>query len=661
MPQACPPPSLFCPAQGRGSGPRDSRLRCAVSQRVLATAPRDSSLDPSAPGLWAQVFHLAAMLCDEGASAQAQGGSRCASILPWVVRAARALSHFTARFRAKLLYSGQAFRAFALAGVNMARGGVAAARLEHSPLPSNAGWTLQVLLRLDPDNVVPWGGAGASGGESSRKTLVTIIEAHNLLLAYDVASAPGQLVLQAPAGDGLSSHATGAACPPGEWALVSLVADAAGALVLWVDARCVWQHSAAGAQEVPALRLVSAGGVAEGGAERLPTPHRGGAFCGALREVRLFAEALAPGPLRRAAALGPDSAGALHAHWSLRGAGGRATVTVTGPGALGASLVPAADSGAAEARAALSAEEAEEHWLLRTSRAANVLAATAATRLARGHNPSEEEALCERWLSSPLFAPGIGAEVTVSDMEARATSPVIVGLLQQRVAVRLSPELDNLECLVMVPPPPSFLQLPLPVSLLYTPSLPPECLVVVPPPPPPCPCPRRPACAARRPGAQAQARPSAAAARRADGAGGPQVVALHHCAVLERVLREPEEANLQPERPPWLEATCRSVSLAARQVRPGISATARPLGRAITWPGTVPCTPLPVGDFTFLPERRRFRTRQMRRHVMELRDLANHALKEGEEPRGWDVYCDPLLRRCGLLLQVSPPPPSPPY
>ena len=75
-----------------------------------------------------------AMLCDEGASAQAQGGSRCASILPWVVRAARALSHFTARFRAKLLYSGQAFRAFALAGVNMARGGVAAARLEHSPL-----------------------------------------------------------------------------------------------------------------------------------------------------------------------------------------------------------------------------------------------------------------------------------------------------------------------------------------------------------------------------------------------------------------------------------------------------------------------------------------------------------------------------------------------
>ena len=134
MPQACPPPSLFCPAQGRGSGPRDSRLRCAVSQRVLATAPRDSSLDPSAPGLWAQVFHLAAMLCDEGASAQAQGGSRCASILPWVVRAARALSHFTARFRAKLLYSGQAFRAFALAGVNMARGGVAAARLEHSPL-----------------------------------------------------------------------------------------------------------------------------------------------------------------------------------------------------------------------------------------------------------------------------------------------------------------------------------------------------------------------------------------------------------------------------------------------------------------------------------------------------------------------------------------------
>jgi hypothetical protein len=528
-----------------------------VSQRVLVPAPRDSSLGPSAPGLRAQVFHLAAMLCDEGASAQAQGDWRCASILPWVVRAARALSHFAARFRAKLLYSGQAFRAFALAGVNMARGGVAAARLEHSPLPSAAGWTLQVLLRLDPDNMVPWGSAGASGGESSRKTLVTIIEAHNLVLAYDVASAPGQLVLQAPARDGLSSHATGAACPPGEWALVSLVADAAGALVLWVDARCVWQHSAAGAQEVPALRLVSAGGMAEGGAERWPTPHRGGAFCGALREVRLFAEALALGPLRRAAALGPDSAGALHARWSLCGAGGRATVTATGPGALGASLVPATDSGAAEARAALSAEEAEEHWLLRTSRAANVLAATAATGLARGHNPSEEEALCERWLSSPLFAPGIGAEVTVSTMEAHATSPVIIGLLQQRVAVRLSPELDNLECLVMVPPLP-------------------------------CPWPRRPARAARRPGSQGRARPSAVAAHRGDGAGGSQVVALHHCAVLKQVLREGEEANLQPERPPWLEATCRSVSLAARQVRRGISATARPLGRAVTGLGQSP-------------------------------------------------------------------------
>jgi hypothetical protein len=50
----------------------------------------------------------------------------------------------------------------------------------------------------------------------------------------------------------------------------------------------------------------------------------------------------------------------------------------------------------------------------------------------------------------------------------------------------------------------------------------------------------------------------------------------------------------------------------------------------------------------------------MRRHVMELRDLANHALKEGEEPRGWDVYCDPLLRRCGLLLQVSPMCKAPP-
>ena len=179
------------------------------------------------------------------------------------------------------------------------------------------------MLRLDPDNVVPWGGAGASGGESSRKTLVTIIEAHNLLLAYDVASAPGQLVLQAPRRRRALLACDWRSVPAGRvGAGVAGGGCRRGARALGGRALRLAALGPQAPREVPALRLVSAGGVAEGGAERLPTPHRGGAFCGALREVRLFAEALAPGPLRRAAALGPDSAGALHAHWSLRGAGG---------------------------------------------------------------------------------------------------------------------------------------------------------------------------------------------------------------------------------------------------------------------------------------------------------------------------------------------------
>jgi hypothetical protein len=78
---------------------------------------------------------------------------------------------------------------------------------------------------------------------------------------------------------------------------------------------------------------------------------------------------------------------------------------------------------------------------------------------------------------------------------------------------------------------------------------------------------------------------------------------LHHSGALARVLTTASNA-----RTPRLEAMCQNVSLAARGVR---------------------------------------------RHVMEVRDIANLSLKEGEEPHPWSTYTEPVLARCKLLLATA--------
>ena len=45
--------------------------------------------------------------------------------------------------------------------------------------------------------------------------------------------------------------------------------------------------------------------------------------------------------------------------------------------------------------------------------------------------------------------------------------------------------------------------------------------------------------------------------------------------------------------------------------------------------------------------------RQLRRHVMEIRNLANQGLKENEKPKDWDYFVEPFLEKCRLLLQVE--------
>ena len=46
--------------------------------------------------------------------------------------------------------------------------------------------------------------------------------------------------------------------------------------------------------------------------------------------------------------------------------------------------------------------------------------------------------------------------------------------------------------------------------------------------------------------------------------------------------------------------------------------------------------------------------RTVRRHAMEMRDLANLALKDNQEPRDWSFFCAPILDRCCLLLRLAP-------
>jgi len=46
--------------------------------------------------------------------------------------------------------------------------------------------------------------------------------------------------------------------------------------------------------------------------------------------------------------------------------------------------------------------------------------------------------------------------------------------------------------------------------------------------------------------------------------------------------------------------------------------------------------------------------RTVRRHAMEMRDVANLALKDNQEPRDWSCFCEPILDRCRLLLRLAP-------
>ncbi len=43
----------------------------------------------------------------------------------------------------------------------------------------------------------------------------------------------------------------------------------------------------------------------------------------------------------------------------------------------------------------------------------------------------------------------------------------------------------------------------------------------------------------------------------------------------------------------------------------------------------------------------------MRRHVMEIRNLANQSLAEDEKPKDWDFFVMPFIDKCRLLLQVT--------
>jgi hypothetical protein len=44
--------------------------------------------------------------------------------------------------------------------------------------------------------------------------------------------------------------------------------------------------------------------------------------------------------------------------------------------------------------------------------------------------------------------------------------------------------------------------------------------------------------------------------------------------------------------------------------------------------------------------------RQVRRHVMDVRNLANQSLSEDEKPKDWDFFVKPFVDKCHLLLQV---------
>ncbi|EKX39711.1 hypothetical protein GUITHDRAFT_114207 [Guillardia theta CCMP2712] len=76
----------------------------------------------------------------------------------------------------------------------------------------------------------------------------------------------------------------------------------------------------------------------------------------------------------------------------------------------------------------------ETHWLYEFTKEINALAVRHALLLFRGNNESEEEQLCNKWLNSLLFA----------------QDDVYFQMLQPRIGVRLSTELDRLERSIIV-------------------------------------------------------------------------------------------------------------------------------------------------------------------------------------------------------------------
>lgn len=84
---------------------------------------------------------------------------------------------------------------------------------------------------------------------------------------------------------------------------------------------------------------------------------------------------------------------------------------------------------------------------------------------------------------------------------------------------------------------------------------------------------------------------------------------LHQLGVLPRIISTGHNIKSPSPRPLGLEAAVQSASMAARGVR---------------------------------------------RHVGELLDISNHSLKEGEEPKPWETFTEPILARARLLLSLPP-------
>eukprot|EP00960_Hanusia_phi_P049411 759541-Hanusia_phi.AAC.3 len=95
----------------------------------------------------------------------------------------------------------------------------------------------------------------------------------------------------------------------------------------------------------------------------------------------------------------------------------------------------------------------ETHWLYEFTKEINALAVRHALLLFRGNHESEEEQLCTKWLNSLLFAQGEASrndQMHAVAFEDVNTDDSFFQMLQPRIGVRLSPELDRLERSIIV-------------------------------------------------------------------------------------------------------------------------------------------------------------------------------------------------------------------